>query len=83
MLVLEDELHRQAKKIAFENSKTLSEFVSEAILDRLHRLEVAPAKRRKIPIFDGKGGLQSGISLDHMKEIYEVMDDRKGIDQLR
>ena len=83
MLVLEDGLHREAKKYALEHSKTLSEFVSEAIIDRLHRSESTFVKRKKIPVFHGKGGLQSGLHLDQMKEIYEVMDGDKGFDQLR
>jgi hypothetical protein len=83
MVVLEDELHREAKKYALEHSKTLSEFVSEAIMDRLHRSESSSVKRKKIPVFHGKGGLQSGLDLDQMKEIREVMDGDKGFDRLR
>ncbi len=75
MIVLDDDLHKEAKAYAARNETTLTELIREALRERLSR----PAKRKKkkrikLPTFRGDG-LRPGVTLDHMADVYDHMDE--------
>ena len=69
-LLLDDEVHRQAKQASARLGIPLTRFIEEAI--RL-RISTDAARRaepvRKLPVCNSKGGLQPGVDLDNTAEL--------------
>lgn len=76
MLVLNDDIHQQAKEYASHRGKTLSFIVEEALREKLSGRQ-GPSRRRRVrlPTFRGDG-LMPGLSLDDVGTIYDRMDGR-------
>ena len=76
-LLLDDEVHRQAKQASARLSIALTRFIEEAI--RL-RISTEAARRaepvRKLPVCESKGGLQPGIDLDNAAELLDILDQK-------
>ena len=76
-LLLDDEVHRQAKQASAKLGIPLTRFIEEAI--RL-RLSTEIARRaepvRKLSVCKSKGGLQPGIDLDNTAELLDILDQK-------
>jgi hypothetical protein len=74
-LLLDDEIHRQAKQASARLGIPLTRFIEEAI--RL-RISTDAARRaepvRKLPVCQSKGGLQPGVDLDDTGELLNILD---------
>jgi len=74
-LILDDEVHRQAKQVSARLGIPLTRFIEEAI--RL-RISTESARRnepvRKLPVCKKKGGLRPGIDLDNSAELLDLLD---------
>ncbi len=84
MVVISDEVHRQAKILASRLGVSLAELVEESLRLRLNQnSQPAQTKLKPLPVCREGGGLRPGLSLDDMKTIYAAMDEGKPIDKLR
>lgn len=74
MVLLDDDLHREAKAYAARHGTTLTALIEEALRLRLAGLERPGARRKvRLPTFRGDG-LQPGVTLDDMSTVYDRMD---------
>jgi len=83
-LLLNDEVHRQAKLASARLGIPLTRFIEEAIRLRIS----ADAARRtepvaKLPVDNAKGGLQPGIDLDDTAELLNILDQATERSKLR
>ena len=74
-LILDDEIHRQAKQVSARLGIPLTRFIEEAI--RL-RISTESAQRsepvHKLPVCKKRGGLRPGIDLDNTAELLDLLD---------
>jgi hypothetical protein len=83
-LLLDDEVHRQAKAASARLGIPLTRFIEEAIRSRI----TADAARRtepvrKLPVDKSKGGLQPGVDLDNTAEVLDTLDQATDQAKLR
>jgi hypothetical protein len=83
-LLLDDEVHRQAKQASARLGIPLTKFVEEAIRLRI----ITDAARRtepicKLPVDESKGGLQPGVDLDNTAELLDMLDQATDHAKLR
>jgi len=71
---LDDELLRDAKKLAAETGRTLTAVIEDALRQQLARRE-APRGRVELPVFHGGGGLQPGVDLGDNAALRDLMDE--------
>jgi hypothetical protein len=83
-LLLDDEIHRQAKQASARLGIPLTKFIEEAI--RL-RISTDAARRTepicKLPVDKSKGGLRPGIDLDNTAELLDTLDQATDCTKLR
>ena len=83
-LLLDDEVHRQAKQASARLGIPLTRFIEEAI--RL-RISTDAARRaepvRKLPVDQSKGGLRPGVDLDNAAELLDTLDQATDRAKLR
>ena len=83
-LLLDDEVHRQAKQASARLGIPLTRFIEEAI-----RLKISTdAARRaepicKLPIDTSNGGLRPGVDLDNTAELLDTLDQATDRAKLR
>ena len=84
MVILDDALHRQAKRFAAQHGRTLSQLIGEALHLRLASPN-PPAGQElpPLPVCHAGGGLRPGLSLEDMKTIYDAMDEGLPIEKLK
>ena len=74
-LILDDQIHQQAKLAAARLGLPLTKFIEEAI--RL-KISTDTARRNepvhKLPVCSNQGGLRSGIDLDNTAELLDLLD---------
>jgi len=74
-LILDEEVHRQAKQFSARLGIPLTRFIEEAV--RL-RIGTESARRsepvRKLPVSRKRGGLRPGIDLDNSAELFDLLD---------
>lgn len=76
IITLDDDLHRRAKAYAARNGTSLTALVEEALRAKLATGRGARKARITLPVFAGTG-LHQGVSLDHMSDVLDRMDDLK------
>ena len=81
-LILDDHLHRQAKRRAAELGVPLTRFIEEALRLRLAHKPASKKPSKPLPVLKG-GSLRPGVSLDDMETVYEAMDQDATTEQLR
>jgi hypothetical protein len=83
-LLLDDEVHRQAKLASARLGISLTRFIEEAV--RL-RISTEAARRAEpvseLPVCKSKGGLQPGVDLDNNAELLGILDQGTEIGKLR
>jgi hypothetical protein len=83
-LLLDDEVHRQAKQASARLGIPLTRFIEEAI--RL-RISTDAARRGqpvcKLPVDKSKGGLRPGVDLDNTAELLDTLDQATDRAKLR
>ncbi len=72
---LDDQVLREAKRVAQEKGVTLTSFIDDALRERLARrgTPAKPEERFRLHTFKGNG-LQPGIDLDNSAGLRDVMD---------
>jgi hypothetical protein len=79
-LRIDDELLKEAKRIALESERTLSQVVEEALRETFARMKADPGKEKgKLPSFRGKG-LQPGITWEDLNSNSRMLDIMDGYD---
>ena len=74
-LLLNDEVHRQAKQASARLGIPLTRFIEEAIRLRISTEATrSAAPVRRLPVCKSKGGLQPGVDLDNTAEILNILD---------
>ncbi len=71
---LNDDLLRQAKRIAASTDRTLAAVIEDALRAALSATAAGPARRKvKLPIVRGRG-LQPGVDLSSNVALYDLID---------
>ena len=84
MMILDDDLLRQAKSLASRLGIPLTRLVADSLRLRLNQTAAArKTKLKPLPVCKAKGFLRPGLSLDDIKTIYAAMDDGLPIDKQR
>lgn len=73
---LNDQLHREAKRLARKTRRTLTAVIEDAVREVVARRKVAPKVKKTRLITDGGRGLQPGVCLDDNANLCDVMDGR-------
>ena len=74
---LNDELLREAKRVAAESGGTLTSLIEEALLERLARRSRGP-KREWIALPTEPGGPLPGIDIDNSAALLDLLEARDG-----
>jgi len=71
---LPDQLHRDLKRFAAEQGKTMTDVIQDAISETLMRnCQLPPKKSVLLPTFKGEG-LLPGVDLDDNKALRDLVD---------
>ncbi len=71
---IDDDLHREAKRLALEPDRTLTAFIEDALREVLaHRNQRAKRQPVRLPTFGGEG-LQPGVDLDASAALLDLME---------
>ena len=73
---LRDDLLKKAKRRAAEEGRTLTSLVEEGLGLALARREGPVRSARPLPISKARGGVRSGIDLNHSADLEARMDER-------
>jgi hypothetical protein len=74
-LLLDDEVHRQAKQASARLGIPLTRFIEEAIRLRISTDAARHAEPvRKLPVYQSMGGLRPGVDLDNTAELLNTLD---------
>lgn len=75
-LDLNDQLLANAKALAAQQRTSLTRLIEEALQLRLRANTAQPSKvRRRLPVFNGRGGLVAGIDPLSNKSMMDALDD--------
>lgn len=75
-LNIDDSLLANAKALAAQQRISLTRLIEEGLQLRLRARPVAPkAAKRKIPVFQGRGGLIAGLNPRSNKALLDAADD--------
>jgi hypothetical protein len=75
-LDLNDQLLADAKALAAQQRTSLTRLLEEGLRLRLRAKTVDSARRRKrLPVFDGRGGLVAGVDPRSNKTLLEALGD--------
>jgi hypothetical protein len=72
---LNDQLFKQAKRVAAETGRTFTEVVEDALRQSFSAGKDAPPRKR-IVLPTAKGRLRPGIDLDNSAELLDIMEGR-------
>ncbi len=78
---VDDNLLAAARRRARERGQTLGQVVEDAL-----RRELAPAAREEgvaLPVFQGGGGVRSGVDVTTNRGLREALDEGRALDDLR
>jgi hypothetical protein len=73
---LDDVLHRRAKAYAARHGTTLAALIEEALRARLAPRRASGRPAVRLPTFRGDG-LEDGVSLDHMVDVIDRMEETR------
>lgn len=71
----------RVKKFCAEHETTLSEFVQDAVQQRIFQLE-SPRPKVELTTYPG-GELQPGVDINSNAALHEILDEGVPLDQLR
>jgi hypothetical protein len=75
---LDENLLREAKQLAAESGTTLSEFIQEALRERIARAKAGTRARPAVRLHAvGTGGVRRGVDLDDTASLIERMQRRR------
>ncbi|MGI8983924.1 MAG: ribbon-helix-helix protein, CopG family [Acidimicrobiales bacterium] len=78
---IDDHLLAAARDRAQARGQTLSQILEDALRSELVR--DAGGERPKVPVFTAGTGARPGIDLSSNRAIHAVLDEEKGLDELR
>jgi hypothetical protein len=74
-LRIDDELLKEAKRIALESDRTLTQVVEDSLREAFARRRKAMPARRHVPLpTSGHGGLRPGITWDDVNSYGKMLD---------
>lgn len=75
-ILLDDALHRAAKREAARSGITLTRMIEDSLRERLARRSAGaePRSRRRLPTFRGEG-VRPGVDLDDSAALLDLMDE--------
>lgn len=79
---IEDSLYRRAKMRAAADSRSVGEFIEDAIRDALDARPALPAELPDLPVHGGEG-LMPGVDLWSHAALLDVMDEDVPLDARR
>lgn len=71
---LPDDLMRQAKRLAADTDRTLTQLIEDALRTTLARRAHPPARHRYTLPTGGEGGLNPGVDLDDSAALLDLME---------
>jgi hypothetical protein len=72
---LDDDLLKEAKRVAAASGRTLTELVEDSLRETLARRKAASDRPRVVlPTSGQRGGLQPGVDLDNSAALLELME---------
>jgi hypothetical protein len=74
-LDLDDRLVADAKALAARQRTTLTRLVEEGLSLRLRAMANAPARRTRLPVLPGRGGLVEGVDPLSNASLLAALDD--------
>ncbi len=75
-LDLNDQLLANAKALAAQQRTSLTRLIEEGLQLRLRASTTEPSKvRRRLPVFNGRGGLVAGVNPLSNKAMLDALDD--------
>ena len=78
-LRIDDDLLKEAKRIALESDRTLTEVIEDSLRETFARRKASRAARKKVVLpTSGHGGLKPGVNLSSSAELLELMEEFDG-----
>lgn len=74
-LDLNDQLLIEARTLAAQQRSSLTRLIEEGLRLRLHSAARTPTRRKRIPVYRGKGGLLPGLDPLSNKALLQATDD--------
>ena len=71
---IQDQLLREAKKVAAESGRSLTAVIEEALREMLRRRRSSKKRKRIRLVTVGGEGLQPGVDLDDTSSLLDLMD---------
>jgi len=81
-ILIDDDLLRRAKALAFQSGKTLDAVVDDALRQEIDRTNQEADAQGRLLVYGGVG-LANGVDLDSSAQLLETMDDDEPLDRLR
>jgi hypothetical protein len=83
-VVLDDQVHTEAKALAAKLGISLSRLLEESLRSRLNQRHAEVNQPlRPLPVCRAGGGLRPGLDLDNMKTIHSALDEGLPPDKCR
>ena len=70
---LDDQLLKDTKAAAAQSGRTFTDYVSDALRERLAR-QRTPARRERVTLPTWKGALRPGVNLDDSAGLLDIME---------
>lgn len=75
---LPDDLMREVKRMAVEGNRTLTQVIEDALRETVRRASDGASHREPFRMMTFRGtGLAPGLSLDHMADLLDVLDEEQ------
>ena len=75
---LDDELLKEAKRIAAESDRTLTEVIEDSLRETFARRKTSRDRKKVILPSSGKGGLRPGLTSDDLNSYGRMLDIMDG-----
>jgi hypothetical protein len=72
---LDEALKKDVKRDALESGQTFTDYVADALREKLARRKAAPKRRRVILPTSGGNGVQPGVDLHNSAALLELMEE--------
>ena len=77
-LRIDDELLKEAKRIAVESDRTLTDVIEDSLRETFARRKAQRRSKKAVLPTSGHGGLRPGVNLDSNAAVLELMEEFDG-----
>ena len=77
-LRIDDDLLKEAKRVALQSDKTLTEVIEDSLRETFARRKAQGGREKVVLPTSGHGGLRPGVNLDSNAEVLELMEEFDG-----